>query len=581
MNGQSYPEVAARALVSVYQQNPAPFYGYLRSGYQQKIFLFHAADDARGWFTALVTAQQPHDYAAVFSAVDLARSTPPPMPGLENFGHTNVLGDPSIGNWLPFLLGLPLGGVGGYFLRKWQEDHPGQREPGIPPHTTAPPSPLAPPSPPSAHPATTSGDYTGGPWLDMAGPQVGGSFLNMEGPAVGGPWRDMIAPPQVGAQYGITDAERKRAWPLERALIQSAIDELRSHAASYPAEAYVWKLDSSGTPPYAGSGYGAVVTIEPQTMIAQFPTRDQALDYMRSVLMTRPIALALFDRTSPHWPNPAAWHKGDDPGQEAQIAQFVESRGGARVSGTPGGSTRGLAYLGSDTVIGAALADVRRKAKTLAEKRAGNVIGVIHTPADNLWHMLAFRTADDADDWLDTATRDQAAYTYAAYFDKGDDTWPNPYIEKIGGTTAGPVRRERGTQHNWIGATTDPRARSVLEDLRSRAQQLAASSTPKASPAAGVIRTSEGLWHALGFGSLDDALDWLQAATQKDRTAFIYAAIFDKGSDGKAYFQQEEIGEERGQSQPQEIIRRGIATTSGHDYTVGGPWMDVPDGWAA
>jgi hypothetical protein len=90
-------------------------------------------------------------------------------------------------------------------------------------------------------------------------------------------------------------------------------------------------------------------------------------------------------------------------------------------------------YVGADIVIGAAIDDVRRRAQMLADKRAGTVIGVIHTSKDGLWHTLAFRAADDADDWLGTATHDPASFTYAAYYDKEDFQWPHPVNEKIGG----------------------------------------------------------------------------------------------------------------------------------------------------
>jgi hypothetical protein len=85
--------------------------------------------------------------------------------------------------------------------------------------------------------------------------------------------------------------------------------------------------------------------------------------------------------------------------------------------------------------------DVRARAKSLAAKRAGSVIGVIHTAKDNLWHALAFHDVDDADDWFGTATHDPGAFTYAAYFDKEDVLWPRPLNEKVGQPRGSAKRR--------------------------------------------------------------------------------------------------------------------------------------------
>jgi hypothetical protein len=398
----------------------------------------------------------------------------------------------------------------------------------------------------------------------MIGPQVGGPWVDMIGPQVGGPWVDMIGP-QIGAyQYGTPApyegarvASPRARFAQARALIQAAIDDVTSQAASYPAEAYVWSLSTAG-PSYGGSAPGSIVTPEPTTLIAPFSSRAEAINYLRQVAQTEPLASAMFERSTRHWPNPVAWHKSDNPEHEPLLAQFVASRGGAT-------RTAGIIH-GGRTSIGAAIDDVRRRAQTLAEKRAGSVIGVIHTPKDGLWHTLAFRSADDADDWLNTATQDQTAFTYAAYFDKDDATYPHPYIEKIGGYRE-PKSSQKFESRGIVGAdgVVAELVGAALDDLRNRARQMA---TARPGAAAGVIKTAEGLWHALGFSSLDDAVDWLQAATH-EKTSFVYAAIFEKGSDGSAYFQDEEFGRVRAPAQTAETIRRGIATTSG-DY-----------GWAA
>jgi hypothetical protein len=566
--GQSYPEIASRAVRGVQPQNPSPIYGYLRTGAQQKIYLFPALDDARGWFTTRVHDQaQPYDYAAVFVATDLTR----PVPGLESFGRTLVSGDPYVGNWWPLLLGLPLGGLGGYYLRQWQEEkHPGQSLAQVATHELERMKQLAP---------KTSGEWIGGPWYDFdpaygpwvgQDPYVGGPWVDLVGrgqdvqaageigygASIGGPWVDLVRQdydgygPWVGAETD--DAARRSAWPLTRELIQSSIAEVSEYAASYPAEAYVWTLDAPSAP-RAGRAPGSVVMLEGTTTVVPFSSRAQALDYLREVSRTRPVALAMFERSSRHWPNPVAWRKSDEPQAAQVIAQHVASRSATRASGT---------YAGAwDTVVGrTALDDVRRRAQTLADKRAGNVVGVIHTAKDGLWHTLAFRTSDDADDWLGTATHDPSSYTYAAYFDKEDFQWPHPVNEKIGGTRTParrePIRREIATTSGDVGFDV---IGAALDDFRSRAKQLA---TARPGNAAGVIRTADGLWHALGFSSLDDSVDWLQTAT-RDKASFTYAAIFEKAADGTAYFQDEEVGVARAPSQPGPPIPRGVATTSG------------------
>ena len=466
-DGQSYPEIAAAAVRGVHAQHRSPFYGYIRSGINQKIYLFPRLDDAGAWFSQHVQQQPDHDYAAVFSAVNLRA----PVSGMEHFMRATVgcvppVGcDPQVGNWLPFFLGLPLGGLGGYFLRRWQEPAgareqvPSLREAalalGLPPPVASQPGLKTSGDPYVGGPwldlvgqdygySDGYGDHpvdefddgaydsygdpsVGGPWLDMVGPQVGGPWLDMVGPQVGGPWLDMVGP-QVGGPWldivGAQTGDARRLWPQTKALIQSAISDVTSYAASYPAEAFVWTLDAPSSAPYAGRSSGSVVMLEGTTNIVPFSSQVEALKYLREVAQTQPVALAMFERSSQHWPNPVAWRKSDEPEHEEVIAQHVASKSFTQSSGD---------YIGADTVIGTAIDDVRRRAQALAERRAGTVIGVIHTSKDGLWHTIAFRSADDADDWLNTATQDQNAYTYAAYFDKDGDSWPSAYIEKIGG----------------------------------------------------------------------------------------------------------------------------------------------------
>ena len=472
-DGGSDPEGASRAVTSASRQSPALAYGYLRAGAHQRVYLFQTPQDGHGWFESVAYGQSPYDYVAVFAAADLSR----PAPGLESFGHTAVSGDAYVGQWPLFLLGAMGGGAAGYFLRRWQEQNPGRALPLIPPGKLTPPT-----IPPSASaPPKASGDYVGGPWLDVVGPQVGGPWLDMVGPQVGGPWLDVVGPQVggpwldvvghdddeaevsdadidalaqelsrafsipmdrtrdqlaeiacgmgVGASYGAdADAARRRAWYQTRALIESAKREVVDYNASSPAAAWVWSLDPSGP-----SSVPGVQLTGGTTAALPFSSYALALDYMRSRAQAPHVALALFDTASPHWPSPVSWTKSDDPVYAPIIAQHVAES--PRLAGS---------YVGG-TVVGNALDDLRSRAESLAAKRAGSVIGVIHTPKDGLWHTLAFRAEDDADDWLDTATQDPASYTYASYFNKSDPRfWPHAVIEKVSGMRSPPgtsVRR--------------------------------------------------------------------------------------------------------------------------------------------
>ena len=439
-DGQSYPEVAAQAVRSINAQRPSPYYGYIRSGINQKVYLFPLLEDARSWFSQHAQIQPVHDYAALFDGSNLGA----PIPGMEHYPRTAVGCDPHVGNWLlPFFLGLPLGGLGGYFLRRWQEPESAR---ALVPTLRDAVRPLLPAPAPK-----TSGDlYVGQEYGYSDGY---GGYGGDDGYAVGGPWVDLVGqgyaqdygyddyngyggysigcPPSVGAQ----------PWPQTQALIQSAIDDVTREAARYPAEAYVWKLDAPSAASFAGRVPSSVVTLEGTTSIVPFSSQAEALDYLREMAQSQPVALAMFERSSPHWPNPVAWRKSAEPDHESVIAKHVASRSMTQASGT---------YTGADTGIGAAIDEVRRRAQSLAEKRAGNVIGVIHTSKDGLWHTLAFRASDDADDWFGTATHDPSSYTYAAYYDKEDFQWPHPVNEKIGGARTTPgsqdiFRREPAT----------------------------------------------------------------------------------------------------------------------------------------
>lgn len=338
--------------------------------------------------------------------------------------------DAQIGSLLPLLLGIPLGALGGYLYRGWHDQHPNEIVPRL--HDIFPQI-----AGEVDIGCEEAGGYTIGTWVDLVGAEAEATPRS--------PWqrerpptpREHRARSRDHRSYGAEDRERMRVYPQTKALIQSAIAEAKEFAAASPSPAFVWSLD-----PPMGQGQAPGLVIEGTSGVMGFDSVAQALDYMRERIQSPHVALALFDRTSPHWPNPINWTKSNDPADEPTIAQQI-----ARHSTT----TTAGAYA-----IGNALDDVRARAQSLAAKRAGDVVGVIHTAKDNLWHALAFSSADDADDWLGTATHDPAAFTYAAYYDKTDFTWPHPMNEKIGGTRA---VAQRGSLIRRGSATTGWAAR--------------------------------------------------------------------------------------------------------------------------
>lgn len=404
----SYPEVAARAVMSTYHQSPSPVYGYLRAGAQQKIYLFHALEQGRAWYEGLVHGRmEPYDYVALFVATNLRG------PIAEDFGHAMVSGDAEVGQLWPLALGIPAGALGGYFYRKWQEGHPGKFLPWI------------------------SGEMVGAaPWVDIVGAEA-------------------------------PDVARRQAWAQTKALIKSAVREVLDAQNMYPAQAYVWSLEAPGPSP------SARVELYGTTQIVPFASSDQALAHLRDRIHTEHVALALFDRSSPHWPNPVNWTKSHDPAHESVIAQQVAKYAPAQAAGefvgawpwhsivgaesvgaVPWHSIVGAEGVGAEsvgagpwyTIIGAALDVLRRQAKAAAEEMPGRVIGVLRD-ARGKWQLKSFRTLDDADDWFGYATSEPRDFSYAAYFEKDRNGIPYLENEKIGGGRAAsvpgaPIHRE-------------------------------------------------------------------------------------------------------------------------------------------
>jgi hypothetical protein len=368
--------------------------------------------------------------------------------------------------------------------------------------------------------------YVGAPWVDMLGPQVGGPWRDMGGPQVGDAWRDMVGS-QVGGPWvdllgaDVDMRERRRAWQQTRALIESAKREVLEAQARNPAAAWVWSFDSSAPLP------GRVTELF-SSQVIPFSSVERAQTYMYDRLQTPHIALALFDTFAMgHWPNPVRWTKSDDPAYESLISQRVAEYAPTRTAGD---------YARRRTTsIGSALEDVKDRARTLALKRGEKVVGVFHATKDQLWHALAFTSEDDAKDWL--RTQDPSSFTYAAYFDKNDEVWPQAVDQKIGDFRQSP--------QTVVGADS--------EDTQAYAKALA---TGTQGNAAGVMRSASGAWSTYAFPTLDAAINWLNGLSSR-RTSFAYAAIFGKEPDGTAYFQQEEIG-----ARPASWDRRSSALTS-------------------
>jgi hypothetical protein len=276
-----------------------------------------------------------------------------------------------------------------------------------------------------------------------------------------GPWTNVVGA-EVAPAYGehpalahpaYSDAARRAAWPQTRALIHSAASEASLADAStdwgvpWLPVAYIWGLRVDGT-----------------TEVTPAPSRDGALGDMRDRIGEGDfVALALFDKTSPHWPrSPVNWHKSEDPAYEGVIAQQIAKHGlhgsalrvpvaGVGVGGDPWQSIIGgdpwhsivggdpwHSIVGGDpwvTIIGQALDVLRRQAQVAAEEMPSRVIGVIRD-ANNKWVIKSFRDADVADDWFGRVIRDKSRFTYAAYFDKTDPMFPHPLNEEIGGARA-------------------------------------------------------------------------------------------------------------------------------------------------
>jgi hypothetical protein len=142
-----------------------------------------------------------------------------------------------------------------------------------------------------------------GPWINVVGAEVA--------PGYG---EHALVHPAYSDAARYSDVARRGAWARTRALIHSAaIDTRRSDstidwAVPWTPTAYVWSLRVDGS-----------------TEVAPGPSYDAALAYMRGrVADGYCVAVALFDKTSVHWPRtPVSWHLSDDPSFDGVIAQQI------------------------------------------------------------------------------------------------------------------------------------------------------------------------------------------------------------------------------------------------------------------
>jgi hypothetical protein len=96
---------------------------------------------------------------------------------------------------------------------------------------------------------------------------------------------------------------------------------------------------------------------------------------------------------------------------------------------------------------------------------------------------------------------------------------------------------------------------AAVDEHRTHAASLA---NAKRGNVVGVVRTANGTWFTLAFGSSDDADDWLGMAT-RDPSGYVYAAYFDKKSPLFPRPENEKLGGTRAPSAPGLPIPRGAA----------------------
>lgn len=391
-----YRSAASAAVTRAAHQYPTTLiFGYFRTGIHEHVPLFSSLDEARAY-------QQIHpgyDYAAIFAASDLS------TPIDEDFGASMpVSGDASVGHWaLPLLLGLPAGALGGYYYRKWQESHPGKIIPFI------------------------SGDaYAGNyPWVDILqrgydyGPYAGSDYVGATAYAPGAAL-EAASRRALGPGPAINRASRRRG----HALIESATSEVLGEDSG--AGAYVWYLDPMGG-----------------TSTIPFSSYPEALDYNRGLIQQDAlVAVAVFDRSSPHWPNPVGWHTSGDPSYEGVIAAQIAKHHAPPVAGQwvdMVGNAPWVDLVGQSAhEVTMAIDTLRTQARETAKEKPGRFVGVAMRGENRFdpraWEVKTFRSTDMAENWYERVTGDPRSFLYAAYYDMQGPMAPVQLAEGVGGS---------------------------------------------------------------------------------------------------------------------------------------------------
>ena len=345
----------------------------------------------------------------------------------------------------------------------------------------------------------------------------------------GWPWYDVTT---VGQWHNIVGADPDTQ---ARALIQSAIRDaqwsharvIENHRASGadargvpPPPAYVWKLvaaqeEEGGPPSYSNMNF--------------FSSRDEALNYARQMNQVPDIvATAVFEPASRHWPNPVTWHQSRNPGH-----QWAVDRQLSGVHATESGTTVGQWQQTKQQLMADAnafLQEVRPQITTQSVvDQYSLVLSSDVSPAVRLWWEFSVTPFfNGLSDWQQSSDESNSQ----VWIDKlaalrGE-------ASSLGLSVTSPAGTAASGWHSLVGAALEN-----VEVLRETARTHA---NTKRGKAAGVIMYPDGTLHGRGLGSLDRAIDWLQHAT-RNRRAFVYAAAYEKASDGTAIIQDEEFGE--------------------------------------
>ena len=206
-------------------------------------------------------------------------------------------------------------------------------------------------------------------------------------------------------------------------------------------------------------------------------------------------------------------------------------------------------------------------------------IGFVATASGQ--ESMFFPTADQAQAWFQRKVTDPSTL-YAAIFEAGDASWPNPAIEQVSKMIAsakvgngGPTKWTLDWSRNRQIVGDDPYASSFMQrNLRAEGseQQIGAAHEAlahlrgEATAAAaqmpgdvvGVLREASGNWQLKEFSDSDAADDWFGAVTRSP-TGYVYAAYYDKHDPTWPAPLNEAVGGSREASSPGPSIPRGAA----------------------